>query len=68
MPAPSLARIIYTPLGRQSVAQVLGNVVNQTKVIYNNFPFSRDPCGDSVEGTSIKAKDSIQELAWLLCS
>lgn len=68
MPAPSLARIIYASLGHQGVGQLLGNVVNQTKVIYNNFPFSRDLCGDSVEGASRKAIDSIEELAWLLCS
>ena len=40
MPAPSLARIIYASLGHQGVGQLLGNVVNQTKVICNNFPFS----------------------------
>ena len=63
MPSPSLARIIYTALGQQSVGQLLGNAVNQTKVIQNNFPFFRDLCGDSVEGTKRKANGSIEEFA-----
>jgi hypothetical protein len=55
-------------MGTKVLGQLLGNVVNQTKVIFKNFPISLQAWGDSVEGSKINSNGSIEELAWLLCS